>query len=164
MPNHARTKLSIDGDKADIDAIIDLMKGEKTAFDLGKVKPMPSALDGIHTGSTTIDGVLVHQWREVAGKAVAIPDDEMARLEAEHGTTNWYDWCVEHWGTKWNAYDVKDWRRDEYGASINFNTAWCDPRPIFDALAAKFPRVNFQIRCDGEVDEPYGYRINATEE
>lgn len=22
----------------------------------------------------------------------------------QYGAPTWYDWCIEHWGTKWNAY------------------------------------------------------------
>lgn len=51
-----------------------------------------------------------------------------------HGTSSWYDWSCQHWGTKWNAYDVSE----EEGA-VRFDTAWSPPIPMLEALAAKFP-------------------------
>lgn len=43
---------------------------------------------------------------------------------------DWYDWCIENWGTKWNAGDtIVD---DE---SIEFETAWSTPVPVFVELS-----------------------------
>ena len=41
----------------------------------------------------------------------------------KHGYTNWYDWSIAKWGTKWNACET-------YGSgnSFTFDTAWCSPR------------------------------------
>ena len=42
---------------------------------------------------------------------------------------DWYTWSIEHWGTKWNAYDV-----DVTDKCIQFDTAWSCPEPIVKAL------------------------------
>ena len=46
----------------------------------------------------------------------------------------WYDWCVENWGTKWNVEDdidvVYDKNIDEY--DISFQTAWSVPTGIVE--------------------------------
>lgn len=46
----------------------------------------------------------------------------------------WYDWCVENWGTKWNVEDdidvVYDKNIDEY--DISFQTAWNVPTGIVE--------------------------------
>jgi len=71
-----------------------------------------------------------------------------------HGTTfpsgslNWYDWCNENWGTKWDVYDIEILKRswtdkpsvsDSMGrnpAEFTFvcNSAWSPPIPVWEAL------------------------------
>ena len=58
----------------------------------------------------------------------------------KYGAMNWYDWCCEHWGTKWNASETSvDWEKRE----IRFSTAWSEPVPIMSALHEDFPDVDF---------------------
>ena len=49
-----------------------------------------------------------------------------------HGYAQWYDWCSDVWGTKWNVEDEVyvnyDSDKDEY--EIEFNTAWSVPYGI----------------------------------
>lgn len=56
-----------------------------------------------------------------------------------------YYWCIENWGTKWDAYGVYC----EYGGGselgLFFRTAWSTPKPIFDKLAEMFPELTITI-------------------
>lgn len=50
----------------------------------------------------------------------------------EYGYSQWYDWCNEKWGTKWNVgkdVDV-EYDSDDEKYSICFNTAWSPPYGI----------------------------------
>lgn len=50
---------------------------------------------------------------------------------------NWYDWCTTNWHTKWNSCEPKLVQRK--GILVyEFQTAWCDPRPVIEALSKKF--------------------------
>lgn len=56
-------------------------------------------------------------------------------LKKKCGYWNWYGWSNHYWGTKWNACNTyKD--DNDY---VNFDTAWCEPEPIWIALSKKFP-------------------------
>ena len=55
---------------------------------------------------------------------------------------NWYDWCCENWGTKWNACDVvfNDYSIDnDHKPSIDysFQTAWSPPETIMSTHLPK---------------------------
>jgi len=66
----------------------------------------------------------------------------------QHGATSWYHWCIDNWGTKWNACDA-------YKASDNivvFDTAWSCPEPIIQKLSEMFD-VNVKVVY---ADEDYG--------
>ena len=67
----------------------------------------------------------------------------------EYGTKDWYDWSIQNWGTKWNAYDTS-----EEGDTIIFDTAWSTPAPVIQALSEMFPKVKFELSY---ADEDFGY-------
>lgn len=56
--------------------------------------------------------------------------------------TDWYDWNVENWGTKWEIYDVVDWDWIEpTHLSYAFETAWSPPEPVIEKLAELYPDI-----------------------
>ena len=61
------------------------------------------------------------------------------------GAATWYEWCNEHWGTKWNACNAR-WD----GLSVAFDTAWAAPGPIFGALMERFPEMPMEISWANE--------------
>lgn len=56
----------------------------------------------------------------------------------EYGADTWYDWCIENWGTKWDACECKI--GDDY---LEFETAWDAPFPIIEELSRRFPKLTF---------------------
>jgi hypothetical protein len=54
--------------------------------------------------------------------------------EELEGTTGWYDWRLEHWGTKWGIYNATCERMDANTLVLSFDTAWSPPIPVFDKL------------------------------
>lgn len=74
----------------------------------------------------------------------------LRRLQAltETGFTSWYPWSVRYWGTKWGAYQF-DLVSDD-PLHFTFQTAWSFPTPVFEALAAEFPSLTFDLCCFDE--------------
>ena len=86
-----------------------------------------------------------------------------------------YGWCIENWGTKWEANDSHVYDQD-----IHFETAWGPPKPWLEKVAEKYTSLSFTLRyaecgmdfsglieyqngeCitneDGECGEYYGYK------
>jgi hypothetical protein len=60
-------------------------------------------------------------------------------------TGAWYQWCVDNWGTKWNAANDEEtnFADDDY---IRFTTAWSPPIAAIQELAAKFPTMKFTLK------------------
>lgn len=65
----------------------------------------------------------------------------------EYGSCDWYDWCIDNWGTKW---DIDFCSHDDN--SIVFDTAWSTPSKIIIALSATFPNDDFEVTF---ADEDY---------
>lgn len=64
---------------------------------------------------------------------------------------HWYNWQTEHWGTKWNACDsVWSYDDDDQEGKIRFDTAWCEPTPVLEALSKMFPDITFTNEAEDE--------------
>ena len=69
-------------------------------------------------------------------KIVPMPDDiyrgDLGEEERKkYGSRNWYDWSLEHWGTKWDACEA---RISEDGKTVDFDTAWSVAEPVLAKL------------------------------
>ena len=86
---------------------------------------------------TTEDG---HEWFDFE-QLIPMPSDMLKgrlspeQMEASKGY-NWYDWSIENWGTKRNAYRYRD-----NGRTFRFETASSHPEPVMVALSRLFPRL-----------------------
>ena len=56
-----------------------------------------------------------------------------------------YEWCIDNWGTKWNAVNVTDVEIDDEQATFTFDTAWSPPLPVIQAFSKMFPEHEFNI-------------------
>ena len=65
-------------------------------------------------------------WKRLVFKSTGQSDDR------------WYDWRVQNWDTKWDAYDVEVVDPDPENLEIEFNTAWAPPEAICHALREKY--------------------------
>jgi len=51
-------------------------------------------------------------------------------------------WCIENWGTKWNACNVRKMFKEEWKLGFEFSTAWSVPVPIIEKIFSMFPDVD----------------------
>ena len=60
------------------------------------------------------------------------------------------EWCIQNWGTKWNAYGYEP--DTDYGSAdaLTFQTAWAGPHPILQRLSKMFPNIAFRHRWADE--------------
>ena len=79
----------------------------------------------------------------VSGRVGADDDENQRALVAQqesnlakHGYKDWYDWCVNEWGTKWDTgtqgYEVKP--ESDGRMCIGFDTAWSPPIQAMEKL------------------------------
>ena len=90
--------------------------------------------------------------KELMIKTPQYNEDEKEKAEInlkKYGAKDWYDWCVEHWGTKWNAQTNKI-KKTNNQISIYFDTAWAPPEPWLDKIAITYPNLEFEFHCSEE--------------
>ncbi len=66
---------------------------------------------------------------------------------------DWYEWNVNHWGTKWDCdhFNVKEQGRK--GFIAGFNTAWSPPLAFFRNLCEK--KKDLWVKCDWNEESGY---------
>ena len=143
------------------------------AISFNRILPMPNALS-IESSSRTSNGMDAYRdfvlWRDArypdaleSKTAIAAAEEEYL---AEHpcdsvewalgkkafdnikryGAPDWYHWCIDNWGTKWNAYSA-DCGEDN---GLYFQTAWSPPVPVMRKLSEMFPNIQITLRWADE--------------
>ncbi len=107
MPNWTSNRIYVEGEPADIRAFLETIKWEDKVLDFNRLIPMPDLLKRTVSGFMTIDGEKVNAWIEDADTerntvARCFTAEEKEQLH-EIGHSSWYEWAIQHWGTKWNA-------------------------------------------------------------
>ena len=80
----------------------------------------------------------------VAGRVGDDTNPEQIKLQEQtmnnlsvYGYANWYDFCTNEWGTKWDvdAYDPVEYDdQHDKGITFGFDSAWSPPTGVYEAL------------------------------
>ena len=100
----------------------------RTAFNgeglLQEFIPVPADLRNIVAGSVPVAEEAEHKLKE-----------EFNRIT--YGYTNWYDFCVNEWGTKWDiGADGNPAQDIPGGLMLGFESAWSPPIAAYEKLQA----------------------------
>ena len=126
-------------------------------FDFQSIYPMPDGLEGTSSPTRIMEEAEVLEWlkehptHQEMGLGRPITQEEHDTLMSEYGVNNWYDWCLENWGTKWNCNTV-EFEEDGDRLYYEFDTAWSPPEGIYWKLKELFPTVHISwfYREDGQ--------------
>lgn len=120
MPNHITNKLTIEQNI--LNEVTSFLKRQYddgiSDMDFEKIYPIPQ---NIYRGDLGIEERLIY------------------------GKNNWFDWCEENWGTKWNAYNT-----EQLNNSIYFDTAWGGVPKLMAMLSQKFKDHEFGYKFADE--------------
>ena len=150
IPNHVKTVIKISKlKKDDIDIVLNLL-----------ASPMTTPTDPIEKTEYAID----------FNKIIPEPEDESecpdeykvnkeshVELLKDKPWFNWYKWHINHWGTKWGAYDCYTKIGKTYILFV-FNTAWTVPIPIIKRLRILGYPIDVKY-----ADEDYGVNCRKIE-
>ena len=181
MPNWCENTLEIYGDEDKMKEFYDFFGGRdklQDNFCFNNIKTLPQELDGTRSPSNIVsqetydkytelekkhnikdsqdvvrlhkEGTITEEERDMLWQE-GITQEMSDRLVSEYGYDNWYDWQVNHWGTKWDINgDVGINDIDDETCSLVFQTAWSPPEPIVDKLREMFPDLTFYGGYIGE--------------
>ena len=117
MPNWCANscRLTAPQDNPMMGKILDELKRGQDAEWFQAVKPVPEQLK---------DAAASHMQRLSEGGQ---------QLAEQFGHSNWYDYCVAEWGTKWDA-KIERYEQDGDSIIVYFDTAWAPPEGIYKAM------------------------------
>ena len=173
MPNYVRSVVTVYGNYDSLARLVNLVSGENGAFDFDKIIPMPESLN-LPEGSVTNEAIWYYckkndlDMPSIIFVPTYLNDDFEKKITPEkaeeflkmgkqylenidkYGTTSWYGWRCDNWGTKWNAMmvyagEIEKINEGKYSVEWRFDTAWDAPNPVFDVLFKKFPELEFEI-------------------
>ena len=72
----------------------------------------------------------------------------------KYGAPSWYEWSIQHWGTKWNAYQCLP--LNEKDDTMEFLTAWSSVPRLVAAMSQKYPNQEITYRW---ADEDLGRNV-----
>jgi hypothetical protein len=136
MPNWCECNLYIEGPSAKIDQFLQLVKSEERDFDFNRLVPYPEHFKK--------QDDLAAEWHRLHPTPQT---EEIWKERPKNGySQGGYQWCIEHWGTKWNAKGVQITRCQPEHVEINFDTAWSPPLPVIEQACKLFPELRFDLR------------------
>lgn len=69
-------------------------------------------------------------------------EDQAKSLREQYGYTDWYDYCVNEWGTKWDVGDSQGIQTyDDNELVVYFDSAWAPPIAAYE----KFMDLGFTV-------------------
>ena len=144
MPNHCHNRDTFYPAGDDTDKAIEDIKAIKQIFEdencFGQIIPEP---DWANTPLMSKD---VSYWlNDKRGEVGELPQyvdgvfgKQLRFRSTDRPDDRWYDWRLQNWDTKWDAYDVEVVDPDPENLEIEFNTAWSPPEAVCHALREKF--------------------------
>ncbi len=79
-----------------------------------------------------------------------------------------YAWCIDNWGTKWNAYDFEEVYVDDGYIQVEFYTAWSPPSGVYEELCEMYPDIEMNMSYEeggmcyeGQYDNQNGELVNT---
>lgn len=171
MPNHCFNTLLISGANDDLEKFLADCKFGDVDFSFEGILPCPSRLKESVAGSDQmgyeikytnkwqvlatypwlaehIEGPITRESVMAAFAKLRPKEMELADFYKEnldlYGCLSWYDWCINHWGTKWDAYDVQPIFTGDGEVEITFKTAWGPPTGWLSVAAEKYPGLSFR--------------------
>ena len=83
---------------------------------------------------------------------------QVYRFSDDKVDDRWYNWRVQNWGTKWDAYSLEIDDCDmPHGFEVNFETAWSPPEEIHSAISEQFDDLSMSWFYDEPGCEIAGY-------
>lgn len=170
MPNHV-TNIITFGDKPEqvkaFHQMLHDLRQENNVYgsiDFNKLIPMPPSLH-IEASTSTERGLRAYsrfmrgdksaeQLRKSAPDEWALGKQAYENIQ-QYDAPTWYEWRLNNWGTKWNAYSCAELDKD--ADTMEFRTAWASVPAILTAISRKYPEQTISYRwADEEIGRNVG--------
>ncbi len=163
MPNHCHNRVTIYGSGNDTEETREQIAKLKEIFEgesiFTQIIPEP---DWPNTPLAEKD-VKRYSFSKAKGKVGELPVltegafGESYRFASGEADDRWYDWRLQNWDTKWDAYEVTITDDDPDQLEVEFETAWSPPEAICSAIREQYPDLAVSWFYDEPGCELAGY-------
>lgn len=165
MPNHTANNFTVSGPIEDVEQFLKHAKGTDNELSFNSLLPLPTVLKAVSVPVRIQpqeeinaawdewykrkDEGKLEKWELEQGRpmGVGITQETYNTLMKEYGVSNWYEWSVQNWGTKWDCYDVREWNTavadKEMTATIYYETAWSPATQLWLTVSKQYPTLTF---------------------
>ena len=192
MPNWVYTSMSVAGKREDLLAFAEKAKQPHTSQWVQESKTWDETTKSWHTipenerviKEELVEPTALSFWNFVRPTDEELPyyfgqktkpeDEDNPEATSEErfakamsfSKSDWYDWNVRNWGTKWDANDDEldsdlDELKEHDSLSYRFSTAWGIPEPIFTAMVEQHPELDFDF--DSEEEQGWGAKYTSSD-
>jgi len=163
MPNHCHNRVTFYPSGSNTDSSLDQIETLKDIFTgesvFTQIIPEP---DWANTPLMSKDVKGLVYDRGKVGELPIQPTNENGHhvpffQSTDRQDDRWYDWRVQNWDTKWDAYDVEVTDDDPEQFEVEFNTAWAPPEAICHKIREDYPDVSVSWFYDEPGCELAGY-------
>ena len=166
MPNWCSNRVTVWSDNtSDMQEFKELVKGENgRPFSFNSIIPMPEELQTVQSPVRIMTEEEIEEYKKEHSDSewmigtLPITQEYSDELDAKYGDNNWYDWCINNWGVKWDCADGTI--TEEFAdleLTYRFDTPWGPPQEIYNYLEARFPEIHIQWFWDEPGMEQAGY-------
>ena len=166
MPNWCNNRVTVWSDNtSDMQEFKELVKGENgRPFSFNSIIPMPEELHTVQSPVRIMTEEEIEEYKKKHSDSewmigtLPITQEYSDELDAKYGDNNWYDWCINNWGVKWDCADGTI--TEEFAdleLTYRFDTPWGPPQEIYNYLEARFPEIHIQWFWDEPGMEQAGY-------
>jgi hypothetical protein len=138
MPNWVYCKMSVKGNKKELDRFIKFAKEGEDLLSANKFIPYPKKYAGMD---------IIAEEKNKIFKTEYVKDGF---------NSGGYEWCVKNWGTKWGINESKLVKQKNNELDYIFETAWSPPDPVIKKMSAMFPTLEFKMKWVEENMESKG--------
>ena len=144
MPNHCHNRVTVYAPTMGAEARSHVAKIKQIFEDencFGQIIPEP---DWANTPLLTSDNHYGSKYGKDGELPVRSEDPFVTYRFQSTGRADerWYDWRVQNWDTKWDAYDVVVTDDDPDQLEVEFNTAWSPPEAICHQIREDYPDLS----------------------
>ena len=140
MPNHCHNRVTVYAPTMGAEARAHVAKIKQIFEDESCFTQIIPEPDWHNTPLMSSD-VKRYSFSEPKGKVGELPINGRFQSTGQQDD-RWYDWRLQNWDTKWDAYDVVVTDEDPDCLEIEFNTAWSPPEAICNELREQYPDLS----------------------
>ena len=121
---------------------IGISMGDDAEFSFQNILPCPQELRDHSSGSFCTEEEYADQEPCKFDGSLRMTKKMAKEFLEKFGAKDWYNWCNNNWGTKWDP-DITDFNQNEEDTiEVTFDTAWGPAEGIYTYLLETYPKLS----------------------